>query len=82
MVALRSSLLYCLGAAVDYYVSNASFGFYLMILRKYVSIGWASLGSVNNNTALASLLACLLLGISVCPDIYCTYRDLYNAVKA
>jgi hypothetical protein len=34
MVALRLSLLYCLGVEVDYYILNASFDFYLAILYR------------------------------------------------
>jgi hypothetical protein len=53
VVALRLSLLYCLGAAVDHYVLNASFGFYHVILCKYVSVGWAPLGLANDDAAKA-----------------------------
>jgi hypothetical protein len=61
---------------------NASFGFYHVILCKSVSVGWAPLGLANDDAALASLLACLLLGMSVCPGIYYTYVDLCDAAKA
>jgi hypothetical protein len=67
---------------VDHHILNASFGFYLAILHKYTSIGWAPSGAVNDDAALASLSARSLPGISVCPGIYRTYVDLCDAAKA
>jgi hypothetical protein len=67
MVALRLSFLYCLRVVVNYYILNTSLGFYFVIFYKYASISQTLSGLSSNNTAFASLLAYLLLGILVYP---------------
>jgi hypothetical protein len=52
---------------VVYYVLNASFGFCLAILRRYANVGCAPSGLGSADAALASILACSLPGMSVCP---------------